>query len=312
MNQVKKPLLGALMALSASLLFGLNASTTKVIIDSGITPEQVVLFRCFSSAVMAGLFVLFTEPKSFRVPGHEWIAILAFGIIGVALMQWAYSNAVSNIPIGIALLIEYTSIVMVPVASIWLFKERISKQTWIGVSLVILGLLVVSNLWEGGLNLKGVAFAFAAAACLSVYFIMGERGQKNRSAMSLLFYSMLVATVFWLLVSPWWQFDSARFFDAINLTGELGSINLPGWQLMIWVGVMGSFAPMLLTYAALRYLSATAVGIASTAETVFAFFFAWVWLRQEASSVQLLGGLLVISGIVLAQATRRAPWQPSN
>jgi drug/metabolite transporter (DMT)-like permease len=312
MSTTKKPALGVLMALGASLLFGLNASTTKVIIDAGITPEQVVLFRCFASAMLAGFVVLFTDPGALRVKKSEWKSILAFGVIGVALMQWAYSNAVSNLPIGIALLIEYTAIVIVPIASIWLFRERISRQTWTGAALVIFGLLVVSNLWQGGLNLKGLAYAFTAAVCLSVYFIMGEHGQKNRSAMSLLFYSMLVASSFWLIASPWWHFDAARLVEPVNLTGTLTGVSVPGWALMLWLGTMGSFSPMLLTYASLRHLSATAVGIASTAETVFAFIFAWVWLGQEVSSLQLLGGLLVISGIVLAQTSRRKSWRLSN
>jgi hypothetical protein len=53
----KHPALGVLFALSAAILFGLNASTTKVIIGSGITAEQVVFIRS-----------LFTG-TCFRTPG---------------------------------------------------------------------------------------------------------------------------------------------------------------------------------------------------------------------------------------------------
>ena len=304
MKITRNPLLGTIFALSSSLLFGLNASTSKVIMQTGVTPEQVVLFRSFSSALLAGLVLLITNRAAFKVEKHEWKSILAFGVVGVALMQWAYSNAVNNLPIGIALLIEYTAIVIVPVASIWLFKEKVRPRLWVGVALVIGGLVVVSNIWEGGLNPIGILFAFAAATFLSIYFIMGERGQRSRDTMSLLFYSMLVSTVFWLLASPWWTFDSSRLGQLFDLGGALAGFSLPGWLLLCWLGVMGSFAPMLLSYAALRHLNATGVGIASTAETVFAFIFAWAWLRESVSLLQLAGGALVITGIVIAQTAR--------
>ena len=79
---------------------------------SGITPEQIVIFRSFATALGAGIALVLTNRKAFRVQKHEWRGLIVFGIFGVALMQWSYSNAVKNLPIGIALLIEYTAIVI--------------------------------------------------------------------------------------------------------------------------------------------------------------------------------------------------------
>ena len=67
---------------------------------------------------------------------------------------------------------------------------------------------------------------------------------------------------------------------------------------------MGSFVPMMLSYKALAHLSATGVGIASTAETVFAFIFGLLWLGEQITTNQLIGGLLVVGGIVVSQTAR--------
>ena len=269
----KRPVLGVLLTFLAALLFGLNASTSKVIMQSGVTPEQMVIFRSFATALIAGVVVMVRNPNALKVKASEWKFLLSFGIVGVALMQWAYSNAVKNLPVGIALLIEYTAIVLVPLASILFFKARVQRKLWLGVCLVLVGLVVVSQIWRGGLNPIGVGFAFAAAVFLSVYFIMGERSHNTRDPFSTLFYTMLIATVFWLFASPWWQFDVARLSTSLNLSGNLSNFDVPAWWLLIWLGVMGSFAPMALSYVALGQLSATVVGIISTAETVFAFLF---------------------------------------
>ncbi|MEN9970019.1 MAG: hypothetical protein RLZZ229_227 [Actinomycetota bacterium] len=300
----KRPVLGVLLTFLAALLFGLNASTSKVIMQSGVTPEQMVIFRSFATALIAGVVVMVRNPNALKVKASEWKFLLSFGIVGVALMQWAYSNAVKNLPVGIALLIEYTAIVLVPLASILFFKARVQRKLWLGVCLVLVGLVVVSQIWRGGLNPIGVGFAFAAAVFLSVYFIMGERSHNTRDPFSTLFYTMLIATVFWLFASPWWQFDVARLSTSLNLSGNLSNFDVPAWWLLIWLGVMGSFAPMALSYVALGQLSATAVGIISTAETVFAFLFGYLWLGEKINGLQTVGGLLVIAGILIAQTSR--------
>ena len=274
--------------------------------QSGVTAEQLVIFRSLATALLAALVLLFSKPQAFRVHKSEWKFLISFGIFGVALMQWAYSNAVNNLPIGIALLIEYTAIVLVPLVSILLFKEKVHPRIWFGVVLVLGGLVVVSEIWKGGLNPIGVLFAFAAAIFLTVYFIMGERSHRSRDPISTLFYTMLISTVFWLIASPWWTFDLGRLSTALSLGGNLAAIEVPAWMVLLWLGVMGSFMPMMLSYVALGHLSATTVGIVSTAETVFAFLFGYLWLAEKSTGLQSLGGLLVLSGILIAQTSRLA------
>jgi len=302
--RTQRPMLGALLALAAALLFGLNASTTKVVMDAGVSPEQIVLFRSLATALIAAFVMLLTRPQSFKVKAAEWKFIIAFGIIGVALMQWAYSNAVKNLPVGIALLVEYTAIIIVPVASLVLFKERPKKKLWLGVALVLAGLLVVSKAWDSTLNPIGLLFAFAAAIFLSVYFIMGEKSQQSRDPISTLFYTMLVSTIFWLIFSEWWSFDLSIAADSLSLGGNLANISVPSWMLLVWIGVFGSFAPMAFSFIALGHLSATGVGILSTAETVFAFIFGYLWLGEKIDALQFVGGALVITGIIIAQISR--------
>lgn len=300
----KHPTLGAIYALTGALLFGINASTSKVIMGTGVEGSQIVLFRSLATAAIAALVVLITNRGAFRVKKSEWPKLIAFGVVGVALMQWAYSMAVANLQVGIALLIEYTAIVWVPIAAMVLFKERVRGRIWFGVALVLGGLVVVSNLNVSGLNPVGIAFAFMASATLTVYFIMGERTQQSRDSMSTLFYSMAISTVFWLIFSPWWNFDWSKYADQVSLGGNLSAVEMPAWVLLVWLGVMGSFVPMMLSYKALAHLSATGVGIASTAETVFAFIFGLLWLGEQITTNQLIGGLLVVGGIVVSQTAR--------
>jgi drug/metabolite transporter (DMT)-like permease len=219
-------------------------------------------------------------------------------------MQWSYSNAVSRLPVGIALLVEYTAVIWVPLASKAIWGEKTKPRLWLGVALVLGGLVAISQIWNGGLDLAGVGFAFLAALLLSTFFIMGEHTQQSRDPISTMFYTMCVSTLFWFCFSPWWQFDASRLGSTINLTQNLGAISVPFSVMLIWIGLAGASIPMLLSYAALSQITATSVGIISTTEVVFAALFGWLWLNETMDGLQLLGGVLLIAGIIIAQTAR--------
>ncbi len=306
MNRVanRKPVVGVTAVSFAAVMFGFNASSVKIILGTEISPEQLVFFRSIFTAVLAGVFLLLTNKKAFRVSKKELPVLIFYGIFGIALMQWSYSNAVSLLPISVALLIEYTAIVIVPLVSLLLFKEKVKPRLWFGIAAVLIGLAIVSNVWDSDLNPAGVAWAFMAAGCLSIYFLIGEHTQRKRDAMSTLFYTFAVAAMFWAItnfINPAKMID----FDLVfNLGGNLDHISMPVWAGLLWIGIMGSFIPMLLDYIALGNLSATAVGVIATAETVFATIFAWAWLNESMTTLEVIGGLIVVAGIVLAETSR--------
>jgi drug/metabolite transporter (DMT)-like permease len=284
----------------SAILFGLNASTTTVVVHAGVPADQLVMIRSAVSALLAGAVLVFTNPKAFKVTLREIPLLIVFGIFGLALMQWAYSNAVSILPVGIALLFEYTAIIIVPIAARVIFKEKTTRAFWFGVALVISGLLVVSQVWAGGLNPTGVFFAFMAAVLLAFYFLMGQHAGLTRDPLSTMFYTMLIASIFWAVLNG----GKASPFDlssVVSLTGNLASVQVPFWVPLAWLTVMGSFAPMAMGFIALKLTTAARVSITQTAEPVFAFIFGWLWLGQSMDWLQAIGGALVVSGIVLAQ-----------
>ena len=143
-------------------------------------------------------------------------------------------------------------------------------------------------------------YAFLAAFLLAFYFLMGQHSGLTRDPMSTMFYTMLIATIFWVIVGgrSGWNIDLGH---ATNLTGNLSGITVPLWIPLTWLTVMGSFAPMAMGFMALKLTTAAKVSITQTAEPIFAFIFGWLWLGQSMNLLQSLGGVLVIAGIMFAQ-----------
>ena len=301
----KHPALGVLFALTAAVLFGLNGSTTKVIIQSGITAEQVVFIRSLAAGLIALAWALISNRAQLRVQKHLIPRLLLLGVVGVGMLQYAYSQAVVLLPVGIALLIEYTAVLWVPLVALVFFKEPIKKQIWFGAVLVLGGLAVVAQIWDSTLNPIGVLFAVAAAASLSTHFITGERIQRHLPTNVTMAYGMGIATLVFLPFSNLGSFDYASLLETTDLSGNLAGNSAPLWLMLVVLGVAGSFLPMAFTFLALRHLSATLVGVIATLETILAAIFALLWLGELISLTQALGGMVVVAGIVLAQTSRR-------
>jgi drug/metabolite transporter (DMT)-like permease len=231
--------------------------------------------------------------------------LFVLGVIGVGMLQWTYSMSLVRLPVGIALLIEYTAVLWVPIVALVLFKEKVSKVIWLGAALVIGGLAVVAQIWDSQLDPFGMLLAFGAAISLTIYFITGERIQRVLPTNVALAYGMFFATLFFLPLSNFGSFDFSIINSSLDLSGNLAGIEVPMWGALIWLGVLGSFVPMAFSYLALRHLSATVVGIIATSETVLAFGFALAWLGELITFTQALGGIVVVIGILIAQTARK-------
>lgn len=298
--------MGYLYAFIAALLFGANGSVTKVMMDAGLTALQVTQMRVIGATLISGAVLFILDRHSFRVPKGQRIWLVVMGVVGVALLQATYALALQFLPVGIALLLEYTAVPMVAVFAFVVFKERVRTRIWVSIGFVMAGLVVVAQVWDSSLNPIGVVWGFAAALSLATYFLVGERQMETISPLALMFWAMLIAAVFWAFFSGWWSIDPAIFASNVSLTGSLATVTAPLWSLLLWNVVMGSFLPFLLSLAAIKKLSATAAGIAATSEIVFAFIVAWLWLEQTIDGFQSLGAAVVLAGIILAQTARRS------
>lgn len=308
----RSPTRGTIYALAGALLFGVNGSVAKVVIGAGITPAQLTFLRSLAVAVIAGCVLLVTGREHFRISRKELGYFALLGVVGVALIQWLYAVAISRLPVGVALLIEYTAVILVALAAWLIFKERVHSRLWLAIAAVIVGLAIVAQVWDSQLDALGAVAATAAAFAYAFYFLAGERGVARRPPMAVAFWATAFAAAFWGLFSQWWLIDPALFVKDVSLTGALADVVVPVWVPLAWVLTLGSFAPFALSFAALRHLSATAVGILAASEVLFAFIVAWAWLGETLAAIQIAGAGLVLAGIVVAQTARDKRLDPET
>ncbi len=74
--------------------------------------------------------------------------------------------------------------------------------------------------------------------------------------------------------------------------------------------VLGTVVPYDLTLLALAALGSARTGLLGMAGPVLAAAVAWLVLSEALSPVQLLGGAVVLTGIVLAETARQPHFSP--
>jgi drug/metabolite transporter (DMT)-like permease len=115
---------------------------------------------------------------------------------------------------------------------------------------------------------------------------------------------MGVAGLFWSLVLPIWNFPTAIFTTEINMQGRFSEYSAPGWLLIAYIIVFGTLVPYLFVVGGIRRLSASTSSVIGMLEPVIAGVFAWIWLSQSWSAIQLFGGAIVLIGIYIADRAK--------
>jgi drug/metabolite transporter (DMT)-like permease len=303
----RRPLLGYAMVWTAAVLFAVNGTVSKVVLDS-VELSTVELTQARSTGALAGfaLVLALTRPWRFRIGRRELLYLAVFGVTGVAFVQWLYFVAIHRLPIGIALLIQYLAPLIVALWARYVFHEPVRRRIWFALVLALTGLSLIVQVWTGGLALDGVgvAAAFGAAGAYALYVLMAERAVERRDPISVACYGFLFAAIIWFVVQPLWRFPLGRLDDDTSLLGNLAEVSLPAWLLVGFVVVGGTMASFGLIVTALRHVPATRVALIAMLEPVAAGVVAWTWLGETLGPEQLAGGGVVLAAIVLAQTAR--------
>jgi drug/metabolite transporter (DMT)-like permease len=293
------------MAASAGALWAVNGTVAKVIREHGLSSLRLAEIRSAGAFVGLGLAVLAIRPGTLRFERRELAFLAAFGIAGLAWVQWAYFLAIKRLDIGVALLIQYTAPLLVALYAALVLHEHVRRRIWVALLLSLAGLSLVVDAWHGvSLDGIGVAASVAGALAYALYLVQADHALGRRDPLSLLCLGFGFATLFFSVVAPWWTFPWGLVSDTVSLLGNLASVHAPVWALLTWVIVLGTIVPFVLLVGALRHLPATRVAIIAMLELVLATLVAWAWLGESLTVAQLGGAAIVLTAIVLAQTAR--------
>ena len=287
--------------------FALGGVAAKVLREADMDAFRLTQIRSTGAGLILLAFAIIKGKDQLRARKEEIKDLILFGIIGVAAVTSFYFFAIKYLFVSVALIIEFTASIWIALYLKFVRKKHISPIMWLGIACAFFGLILVSQIWSGStLHPLGVAVAFADAFALSYYFITAERLTQTRTSLSLMTWGIGVAAIFWAIILPWWSFPFEYLTDSYSLSGNLSGYNAPGWALLLWIIIIGTVIPYLLTVTGIRELSAGTSSVIGMIEPIFAGVIAWIILNEALSGIQLVGCAVVLFGIYLADKAKAA------
>ena len=288
-----------------AIFFSLNGVIVTLVLDH-MTTFRLAQVRAIGTFFLLFIITFIQDRKSLKAERREIPTLLFYGVFGYAMVQLGYFIGIAQgVPLSLVLIIEFTAPIWIVLWIKFVRKGAVANDMWAAIALSLLGLIFVAKVWEGfTFDLFGTLGALGAALALAVYFLMSQSQGTKRSAQAMVVWGMGVAGLFWSIVLPIWNFPTQIFTTSINLQGRFSDYSAPGWVLIAYIIVFGTMVPYLLVVGGIRRLSASTSSVIGMLEPVLAGAFAWIWLSQSWSAIQLFGGVIVLIGIYIADRAK--------
>ena len=289
---------GIAVGLLSSATFATSGTFASSLFDAGWSAAEAVTFRIGIAALVLMVPGLLSMRGRWGALRRGAGVLTTYGLLVVAGAQVCYFNSVRYLPVGVALLLEYMGLILV-VGWMWAAHgQRPRRLTLAGSATAILGLLGVLDLTgRQHISGAGVLWGLGAAVGLALYYVLSARTGDGLPAPALAAGGLLIGAV---------SLAGTGLLGVLPMHATFGAVRLGG-RMMSWlVPVVGlSLVAAVIAYLAgihaARVLGARMSSFLGLFEVVFAVLFAWLFLAQLPTPVQLAGGVLIVIGVALVR-----------
>jgi inner membrane transporter RhtA len=251
-----------------------GASIAKTIFPLAGPLGTVALRVGFGTLILCAVL----RPWRVRIPARSRLPIAVYGI-ALGIMNICFYEALSRLPLGVAVALEFTG----PLAVAIVFSRRAIDFLWVLLAAAGLLLLLPVLHFHRGIDPTGALYALGAGGCWAVYIVSGQKAGMSHGARSVALGSLISAA----LVLPVGILSAPpTFFSA--------SILLPG----IAVAVLSTALPYLLDMVALTRLPTRAFGVLMSIEPAIGALTGLVFLDEKLSASQWIAIALIILGSI--------------
>lgn len=293
-----RPAAGVALALLSAVTFATSGTFARSLIEAGWSAEAAVVARVGVAALVLAIPALISLRGRWRVLRDNSAPVVMFGLLGVALAQVCFFNAVRYLPVGIALLLEYLGIILV-VFWMWLrHGQRPRRLTVVGSAAALCGLAFVLDLTgTTSFDPVGVLWGLGAAFGLAGYFVLAGQVDPRLPSVAMASGGMAVGAVVLLLVGLTGLLPLRATFGEVTFAGHRTTWLLPIVGLTLVAAVIAYLAGI----AGNRILGPRLSSFVGLTEVLFAVLIAWLFLDELPTGWQLLGGLLIVAGVALVR-----------
>ncbi len=276
-----------LMFVAAMLIFGSNGVFASMLEMSG---AQLVLLRTLIGGAVLLIIILISRSRTPKevLLREKWRLLFAGVCLGA---NWALLFEAYNLMnVSLATLTYYTAPVLVLVLAPLVLKERQNGLAYLGMAVVIVGMLLVvgTDFGEGGVSATGLIVGLGSAVFYAMLMLVNKQ-ITGVSGLNLTFIEIVIAAV---ILLPY-------------VLATSGGVPLPtdarGIFALLFLCTVNTGFACWLYFSSMNRLPAKAVALMGYFDPVSALIFSAVFLDERLSGVQLAGAVLVLAGALVGQ-----------
>jgi inner membrane transporter RhtA len=230
-----------------------------------------------ASVILAAVW----RPWRLRPTAREAGSIVVYGV-AMGCMNFCFYSALSRIPLGIAVALEFTGPLAVAIAA----SHRALDYVW--VALAALGLLALLPMGHGAVSGVGIAFALGAGVCWALYIVFGRKAGDAHGGITTAVGTLIGA----LVIAPIGVVQAGgSLFNPAVLPAALG------------VAVLSSALPYSLEMFALTRIPTRTFGVLMSAEPALGALSGLAFLHERLSLIQWAAILSIMAASAGSAAT---------
>ncbi len=284
---------GYLFVFVAAICWGFLGILGRVAMETGLAPLDVAFWRAFIGGIF--LFLHAFLIKEVKVHSKKDFSIFClFGVFSIATFFVAYQYAVKEGGAALASVLLYTAPAWVAVFARIFFGLRFTFITAFAIIIALIGGAFISispipdaevisaESTKSSLPLLGIFFGALSGFLYATHYVVSKKFLSRYTPFTLYGYSTLVAA---LCLLP---FTSFRV-----------DFGLVPWLAIIGIGFVCTYVAYWAYCEAIRRLHPTKVAVLATLEPVVATVAAWYIFGENFSVLGWIGGLLIISTVII-------------
>lgn len=285
--------LGVTLAILAAIGFSAKAIFVKLAyLVAPIDAVTLLALRmAFSLPVFIAVAIWSARQQHVNVlHRRDYALIVALGFVGYYVSSLLDFMGLQYLSAGLERLILFLYPTMTVLLSAALFKHPITRRHVIAmiISYAGIGLVVVHDFGQQSANmLLGASLVFASTLSYSVYLVGIGHAIQKIGTIRFTALAMIVASAFSL----------AHF----SVTHDLGALQLPPkiYLLSAAMAIFSTVLPVFMLSAAIRLINPGRTALIGSAGPVATIFMAYLFLGETIGSLQIVGSILVLSGVLL-------------
>jgi len=288
---VRRPEIADLMLFATVVIWSLNFTVTKYVLNHGFKPLAYSGVR-FTAAAVLFVGVIWVREHSFRLRRRDIPFIVGAAVVGIFLNQVTFVYATKLTTATTVALIFGTLPIMTALFAAAGRIERLHSRFWIAAAVSFAGVCLVALGAKGGIggNLWGYLLALVGAATWSAYSVAIAPLMTRYTASRISAYALSIGAVL-LLIAGAPQVASQDYSA------------LPTIVLVAYVfAVLGPlFLTNLLWFNSIERVGPSRASLYANLQPFLGAIFALLLLSESMTAIQVAGGLLIAAGILLSR-----------